>query len=68
MEDELPISTVESLDLLMSFAESEGDISSYLESEVISKLGAEVCDSYERDKRSREDWEKVASKALEDTS
>lgn len=56
----------EALALLMSFAQRDGDISDLLTSEQIAKLTQEVCDNYDHDKHSREDWEKVATKAIED--
>ncbi|MGL5734043.1 MAG: hypothetical protein ACRCYS_04175, partial [Beijerinckiaceae bacterium] len=61
-----PITDIAGLELLMQFAEAEGDISPYLESEQIAKLGQEVCENYDRDLLSREEWEKVATKALRD--
>lgn len=58
MEEELP--------LIVQLAQTEGNITGILDSETIAKIGEQVCDQYERDKGSREDWEKVATKALED--
>lgn len=57
-EDELP--------LVLQFAQAEGDISPMLTGEAIAKIGAKVCDQYDRDKQSRGDWEDVAVRALED--
>lgn len=61
-----PASALTALETLMQFAEADGDISPYLTSEQIAKLGEEVCENYDRDLQSREEWETVASKALKD--
>lgn len=68
MEDEVldEPNTLDVLARLMAFAEADGDISPYLDSQTINKLAYEVCENYERDDKSREDWKTVASKALED--
>ena len=58
MEDELP--------LVIQLAQVEGNIADMIGSEVVTRIGQEVCDQYERDKASREDWEKIAVKGLED--
>lgn len=56
----------DALPLLLQFAQAQGDISEFLTNEMIAKLGGQVCDQYDRDKLSREDWEKIAEKALSD--
>lgn len=56
----------EALPLLLQFAQAQGDISEFLTSETIADIGDQVCSQYERDKTSREDWEKIAEKALAD--
>ncbi len=52
--------------VLMELAKEEGDISSLLSEEQISKITSEVIENYERDKQSRSEWEVVAEKALKD--
>lgn len=69
MDEEIipePTSTLDALAVLMQYAEAEGDISSLLTDEAIARLTAEVCENYERDDASRDDWKDIASKALED--
>jgi chaperonin GroES len=61
-----PTPTLEAIELLMQFAEADGDISSLVEDTALASLADEVCENYERDKRSREDWSKVAERALKD--
>lgn len=58
MDEELP--------LILQLAQAEGNIADMLRPEVVAQIGQQVCDQYERDKRSREDWEKVAEKGLSD--
>lgn len=65
---EEPVGALSALEVLMAYAEAEGDISEFLTDDQLAKLGQEVCDQYEADKASREDWEKVAEKALKDLS
>lgn len=66
MGDEPQPDTLASLEVLMQFAEADGDISPHLTDEQLAMLGSEVCESYERDLQSREDWQKVSEKALKD--
>lgn len=54
------------LEVLMLYAQAQGDISDMLTDEQLAKLADQVCTQYDRDLSSREDWENVASKALED--
>lgn len=54
--------------LIIQLAQREGDISPLLSDTQINDLGQQVCDQYERDKKSRGDWERVATKGLEDMS
>lgn len=56
----------EALPLLLQFAQAESDISELLDTETITKLGEQVCQQYERDDTSRDEWKKVAEKALSD--
>lgn len=65
-EELRPTTSMEALAILAQFADADGDISEYLTDEAIAALTSQVCDQYDRDKNSREAWEKVASKALED--
>jgi len=51
---------------ILAIAEYDGDISEFLDDTAIAKIENSVCESYERDKRSRSDWEVVAIKALKD--
>lgn len=57
---------IDALALLMQFAEADGDISSHVTPDAISRLTTQVIDQYDRDKQSRSDWEAVAVKALKD--
>lgn len=57
---------VAGLSILMQFADADGDISSYLDSEVIAKITDQVIETYEDDKASREDWATVAEEALKE--
>jgi len=61
-----PVSPLDALPILMAYAEAEGDISELLTDEQINRLTQEVCDNYERDEQSRDDWQEVAEKALKD--
>lgn len=61
-----PEQALDPLQVLMLFAQEQGDISSLLTDEQITRLSSDVCDQYDRDKQSREDWEATASKALKD--
>lgn len=60
------INTLAVIERLLQFAEADGDISEYMTDEQLARLGEEVCKNYDRDLKSREDWEKVAVKALKD--
>jgi len=57
---------MQSISLLMQFAEADGDISEYLTSEQIAQVIDQVCDTYECDKESRSDWAEVAEDALKE--
>lgn len=61
-----PTPTLTAMEILLSFAASQGDISEYLTDEQISRITDQVCDQYDRDKTSRAEWKGVASKALRD--
>ena len=61
-----PTPTLEAIEVLLQFAEADGDISPYLSDEALAKLGQEVCENYDRDLESRKDWQGVAEKALAD--
>ncbi len=61
-----PTSTLSALEMLMQFAQSNGDISEYLEDADIAKLTDQVCDTYDRDNESRSEWREVAEAALKD--
>ncbi len=63
---EQPVGTLQALELLMQFAEADGDISPYLTDDAINRLTDQVMTQYEADKQSRKDWEDVAQKALAD--
>lgn len=52
--------------LILQFAQAEGDLSPLLSSEIVSKLGEQVCEQYEADDQSRDEWRKVAADALAD--
>lgn len=60
-----PNTALEALPILLAYAERQGDISALLEDSQIAELTAQVCDQYDRDKQSRDDWEAVATKAME---
>lgn len=63
--------TIEAVDIqglisLMEIAARDGDISSLLTPETIAKVTEQVCDTYDQDKISREDWARVAEEALKE--
>lgn len=68
MDEEYALDTAdqEQAPLVLQFAQAEGDISSLLTNEQIAKFGEQVCTQYDMDCQSREEWEKVAVKALKD--
>lgn len=68
MDDEtaMPVGPLDAIAVLVQFAEVDGDISSLLTESQITALAAEVVANYDRDKQSREEWEKVAARALKD--
>jgi len=57
---------MQSIGLLMQFAEADGDISEYLTSDQIAHVIEQVCTTYECDKESRSDWATVAEYALKE--
>tara|TARA_R100001086_G_scaffold180400_5_gene100189 strand:- start:10937 stop:13012 length:2076 start_codon:yes stop_codon:yes gene_type:complete len=61
-----PNTALEALPILLAYAEAQGDISEFLTDTQIAALTSQVIDQYDRDKQSRADWEKIASKACED--
>lgn len=66
MEDQEPQATEQQAQTILELAQYDGDISEFLDDSVIAEIEQDVCDAYERDKASREDWETVAEKALKD--
>lgn len=66
--EEESVGTLDAIELLMAYAEADGDISGSLTDDQITRIGEDVCEQYERDKSSREDWREVAEKALKDLS
>lgn len=61
-----PTRPLAAIEILLQFADAEGDISQYLSDDQINRITDEVYSTYECDKTSREDWETVACKALKD--
>lgn len=61
-----PTGPLAAIEILLRFAEADGDISPFLSDEQLALLGQEVCENYERDLASRADWQKVAEKGLRD--
>lgn len=69
MEEEAALNdTLTALQILIDYADADGDISHALSEQQIASISTQVCEQYERDKESREDWETVAEKALKDLS
>ncbi len=44
------------IDLLMQYAQTDGDLSELLDDDVLAKLGNEVKEDWERDNNSRQEW------------
>ncbi len=65
-QDIEPAAPSEALPLLMQYAQMDGDISEHIESHDLAALADQICEQYDRDKESRDNWEDVATKALED--
>lgn len=61
-----PVSTLSAMETLIAYAEAQGDISQFLTDTQIAALTDQVCEQYRRDLDSREEWSKVAVKALKD--
>lgn len=56
---------VSALEITIGIAQTTGDISDMLDEGQLTALGAQVIDDYDADKKERDDWERVAKKALE---
>jgi len=63
---EAPTDALSAVAFLLKASEMDADISELLSDDQLARLGQEVCDNYDRDLASREDWQKVAEKALAD--
>jgi chaperonin GroES len=62
--DELTTDVNQEPDRLTLFAQSMGDISEHLTDDELMKLGAKVCDDYDRDYEANTEWREQAEKAL----
>lgn len=58
------VSGVEPLALLAQIAQSRGDLSGMLDEQMLTQIGYDVVQDYERDLADRQDWEDTVRKAL----
>ena len=66
IEDENVAEPIDPTVFLMSVAQMQGNISDLLDATTIAAIEQQVCEQYDRDLLSRDGWEKVARRALED--
>lgn len=68
--DDLPLEEVELSPLakLQTLAGQQGNFAGALTAQALIELGSKCVDEYERDDKNREDWKKIAERALEAAS
>jgi chaperonin GroES len=61
---EITVSTPPAKERLLLLATKEGNVAEAMDEQALTTLGAEVVDSYDKDKKSRKDWEDIATEML----